>query len=512
MIHTLINVVRGFLSGDGALILPEMELVLFACGILVIDRWLSASEKHWNALLALAGTAFSGFTLYVQHGKMQALRDVNPESPGLLGLHQSVLVDPFFLFFAALFLAGTVLTVLFSVRYLEIAEEGRGAFYALLLLACVGMMLMVSGVDVMIVLLGLEMLGLSCFLLTGFAQGEQRMKNAARSYAFQWACSSFALAGGFLLLYRLYQTTNLGRMGAILEVRLDNGVACGGLTAWPSALALGLLAAGTFFLIDAAPLHWFAPGVCESAPTPIAGYLGMAATTSGFALLLRFFSFLFLFAHEKWIHVWGGAAILSLLWGNIAATRQTNVKRLLAYGAIAQTGFILFGLVAGNEAGFSGMMYYLGVNGFMTAGAFGILIVLQQRGSAGTELRDLDGLFWRSPVVALLLVVFMMSLAGIPPTAGFLAKYFIVKALLAHPHPELAAFAVVNALLSVYYYGRVAAHALKKPRADAAPPEAPPLTISSGETVALTVAVFVSLAAGLYPEPFLRMARYAFGQ
>jgi NADH-quinone oxidoreductase subunit N len=511
MIHTLINVVRGFLSGDGALILPEMELILFACGILLIDRWLSANEKHWNALLALAGTVFSGFTLYVQHGKMQALRDVNPESPGLLGLHQSVLVDHFFLFFGALFLAGTVLTVLFSVRYLEIMAEERGAYYALLLFACAGMMLMVSGVDVLMVLLGLETLGLSLFLLVGFAQGDQQMKTAARSYAFQWACSTVVLAGGFLLLYRLYQTTNLGRIGAILEVRLDNAVPFAGLTVWSSALALGLLAAGAFFLMDAAPFHWFAPGVYESAPTPIAGYLGMAAKTAGFAMLLRFFTFLFLFAHEKWIHVWGGVAIVSLLWGNIAAMRQTNVKRLLAYGGVAQTGFILLGLVAGNEGGFSGMMYYLGVNLFMTAGAFGVLIVLQQRG-AGTELRDLDGLFWRSPASALLLLVFMMSLAGIPPTAGFLAKYFIVKALLAHPHPELAAFAVVNALLSVYYYGRVAAYAWKKPRTDAAAFEASPISISNGQTIALTAAVFVSLAAGLYPEPFLRMARYAFGQ
>jgi NADH-quinone oxidoreductase subunit N len=512
MIYTLINLVRGFLSGDGSLVLPEMELVLFACGILLIDRWLAANEKHWNALLALAGTAFSGFTLYVQHGKMQALRDVNPESPGLLGLHQSVLVDTLFLFFAALFLAATALIILLSVRYLETEQERRGAYYALLLFACAGMMLMVSGVDVLVVLLGLETLGLSCFLLTGFAQGEQPMKNAARSYAFQWACSSFVLAGGFLLLYRLYQTMNLGRIGAILEVRLDNGVAFGGLTVWPSALALGLLAAGAFFLIDAAPFHWFAPGVYKSAPAPIAGYLGMAAKTAGFALLLRFFSFLFLFAHEKWIHVWGGVAIVSLLWGNIAAMRQTNVKRLLAYGGVAQTGFILLGLVAGNEAGFSGMMYYLGVNVFMTAGAFGILIVLQQRGSAVTELRDLDCLFWRSPMAALLLLVFMMSLAGVPPTAGFLAKYYIVKALLAAPHPELAAFAVVNALLSVYYYGRVAAHALKKPRTDAAQIEAPLLTISNGQSIALTAVVFVSLAAGLYPEPFLRLARYAFGQ
>jgi NADH-quinone oxidoreductase subunit N len=313
------------------------------------------------------------------------------------------------------------------------------------------------------------------------------------------------------MLYRLFQTTNLGRVGAILEVRVDNGMPFGGLTAWPAMLALVLLSAGAFFLIDAGLFHWFAPRISVSAGT-VAGYLSMAAKTAGFALLLRFFSFLFVFAHQKWIHVWGGAAIVSLLWGNIGALRQTNVKRLLAYGSVAQTGFILLGLVAGNEAGFSGMMYYLGVNIFMTAGAFGILIVLQQRGAAGMELADLDGLYQRSPAAALLLLIFMMSLAGTPPTAGFLAKYYIVKALMAAPHPELAAFAVVNALLAVYYYGRIVAHAWKKPSADTPLFEAPALPISSGQTVALTATVFVSLAAGLYPEPFLRLARYAFGQ
>ncbi|MHB8502725.1 MAG: NADH-quinone oxidoreductase subunit N [Candidatus Acidiferrales bacterium] len=512
MIHSLIDGARGFLSGDGALILPEMELVLFACGILVVDRWLSSNEKHWSALLALGGTAFSSFTLYVQHGKMQALREANPASPGLLGLHQSVLVDPFFLFFAALFLAATALIVLPSVRYLELEEEGRGAYYALLLFACVGMMLMVTGVDLIVVLLGLVVMGLSCYLLTQFSSDEQQAAAAGRKYALFWACSAVALGAGFLLLYGLFQTTNLGRIGAILEVRLDNGVPFGGLTNWHAALALGLLAVGAFLLIDVAPLHWFAPGICESAPTPIAAFISTAAKMAGFALLLRFFSFLFVFAHEKWIHVWGGAAIVSLLWGNIAALRQTKVKRLLAYGAVAHTGFILLGLVAGNEAGFSGMMYYLGVYVFMTAGAFGILIFLEQRGGGSTKLGDLDGLYQRSPAAALLLLVFMMSLAGIPPTAGFAAKYYIVKAVFAAPHPELAVFAIINALAGAFYYGRVAAHAWKKPAADAPPFEAPTLAITSGQTVALTAAVFVSLAAGLYPEPFLRMARYAFGQ
>jgi NADH-quinone oxidoreductase subunit N len=512
MIHSLLNPVRAFLSGEGALILPELELLLFASGILLINRWLGAKEKHWNALLALAGTAFSGFTLFVQNGHLRAARAVNPESPGLLGLHQSVLVDPFFLFFAALFLAATALVILLSVRYLDNAEEGCGSCYSLLLLACMGMMLMTAGVDLIVVLLGFEIMGVSCFLLARRSRRGQGTNEAAHKYALLWGCSSIALGAGFLLLYSVFRTTNLGRIGAVLEVRLDNGVPFGGLTSWHPTLALVFLTIGIFLLIDAAPLHWFSPAVTESALTPLAAFLSTAAKTAGFVPFLRCFSLLFIFAYQKWVHVWGGAAIVSLLWGNVAALREKNVKRLLAYSSVAHTGFLLLVLVAGNETGFSGMMYYLGVYTFMTAGAFGVLIVLEQGGSPVKELRDLNGLYRRTPVLALLLGVFLVSLAGIPPTAGFWAKYFILKALIAAPHPELAAFAVVNALLAVYCYGRVVAHAWKKPTADEATLEPFTLTISSGQTVALTVAVFVSLVAGLYPEPFLRMARYAFGQ
>jgi NADH-quinone oxidoreductase subunit N len=515
MIHALIHAVRGFLSGDGTLILPEMELILFACGILVIDRWLAANEKHWNAVLALGGTAFSGFTLFVQYGKWQALRATNPDSPGLVGLHQSLLVDPFFLFFAALFLTATALIVLLSARSDEKEQASYAKQHALMLFGCVGMMLMVSGVDLIAVLLGLEITGLSSYLLTGLSRNGQGTPDSGKKYTFLWACSSCALGAGFLLLYQLFQTTNLGRMGAILDVRLNNGVPFAGLTSWHAALALALLAIGAFFLIDAAPLHWFAPGICESAPTPAAAYLSTAAKIASFALLLRFFSLLFLFAHEKWIYVWGGVAIVSLLWGNVAALRQTNLKRVLAYGAVAHTGFLLLGLAAENEIGFSGMLYYLAVYVFMTAGAFGILMILEQHGDRATRLADLDGLYQRSLASALLLLVFMMSLAGIPPTGGFLAKYFIVKALIAARHPSLAAFAILNALTAAYYYGRVAARAWKRPPAaapEAAPLEMRTITISNGQTVALTAAVFVSLAAGLYPELFLRLARYAFGQ
>ena len=517
MIPSVSHAIRGFLSGDGALILPELELLLFAGGIALIDRWLTAHEKYWNAILALCGTAFSAFTLYVQLGKMTALREANPESPGLLGIHQSVIVDPFSLYFSALFLTAAVLVVLFSTKPVRQGAL-NGATCALLLSACAGMMLMVSGVDELAVLLGIQMTAVSFFALVRRGPAANA---AARTYAALWACSSVTLGLGFLLLYGLFQTTNLGHMGAILDVRIENGVALGGLTSWHAWLALGLVAAGIFLLMEAAPLHWFSPGLYEFAPAPVAAYFGATAKVAACGLLLRLFTFLFLFAHEKWIHVWGGVAITSLVWSSVAAMRQKNLKRLLAYGAVAHSGFLLLGLVAGNENGFHGMMFYAATYLFSLLGIFGVLIVMEHQGLRVLQISDLSGLWWKNRVAVLALLVFAMSLAGLPGTAGFVGKLYIIKGLIEAPHPELAAFAVLCAVAAAYYYGRIVVAAFQKPAAEA-PAVAPAqevsvagpvkLTIGYAESVALTVATFVSLAAGLYPEPFLRMARYAFGQ
>jgi NADH-quinone oxidoreductase subunit N len=279
------------------------------------------------------------------------------------------------------------------------------------------------------------------------------------------------------------------------------------------ALGLALAAAGTFLLGEAAPLHWFAPGIYETGAAPVVGFISAAAKTTGFALLLRLFLFVFFFAQQKWIYVWGGVAILSLLWGSVAALRQANLMHLFAYGAVAHGGFIVLGLVSMNEAGFNGMAYYIGSYVFATIGAFGVLVVLRQR-DAASSLAELAGLSRTSPTAAWLLLFFLLALAGMPPTAGFIARYYIVKALITAGHPELAAFAVLSALAAAIFYGRVAAHAFRQSGAAEKPAGGAiqPFTISNAQTVALTAAAFVSLAAGLYPAPFLRIASYVFGQ
>jgi NADH-quinone oxidoreductase subunit N len=271
-------------------------------------------------------------------------------------------------------------------------------------------------------------------------------------------------------------------------------------------LAFVLIAVGLLFKVAAVPFHMWAPDVYEGAPTPITAYVSVASKTASFALLLRLFLVVFSISQATWIYLIAGVAVASLTWGNLAALTQTNVKRLLAYSSISHVGYILLGLVAGNETGLVGIAYYLFAYVFMTAGAFAVIIVLRQKGLIGEELEDLNGLYQRSPAAALLLLIFMLSLAGIPPTAGFMGKYFIFLSLIESKHPVLAVFAVLYIVPALYYYFRIIVHAWLKQ-----PGEAPHPVMTNAQAVALGVTVFVTLAAGLYPEPFTRLARYAFG-
>src|SRR6267154_5683233 len=501
-----INAIVSYLRGDGAVILPEIELVLFGLGILVIDFWIEQKEKYMNAGLALAGTLFSAFTLW-------RLRTAVAARGKFAGFHDSVVVDPFFLFFSILFLAATALVILLSVKFLEIEKEQEGEYYALLLFACVGMMLMASGIDLIVLFLGLETMALSFYVLTGFLRREKRSNEAALKYVLLGAFSSGILAYGFSLLYGLSAfsqshmrpSTNIGQIGAALYDRLRLSVGSGSPD-WLAILAFVTVLAGLFFKIGAVPFHQWAPDVYEGAPTPISAYVSVASKTASFALLLRLI-FVFGSTHVAWMYLIAGVAVASLTWGNLTALTQPTVKRLLAYSSISHVGYILLGLVAGNGTALTGISYYLFAYVFMTAGAFAVIIVLRQKGLIGEELEDLNGLYQRSPAAALLLLIFMLSLAGIPPTAGFMGKYFIFLSLIETHHPVLAVFAVLYIVPALYYYFRIVVHAWLKQ-----PGEAPRPSMTSAQAFALTIAAFVTLAAGLYPEPFTRLAQYAFGQ
>src|SRR6059058_1159588 len=317
-----LSALTDYLQGDGAVILPEVELTLFGLGILLIDFTLGVKERYLNAGLALAGTAFSAYTVW-------KLRVPVGANGSLLGFHDSVIVDPFFLFFAGLFLAATALVILLSVKFLEIEQEQEGEYYALLLFACVGMMFMASGFDLIVMFLGLETMALSFYVLTGFLRREKRSNEASLKYVLLGAFSSGILAYGFSLLYGLSDSTNIDTIGEMLGQRnaFITSLLHNPQSVTPAfdpfllqllpVLAFVLVAVGLFFKVAAVPFHQWAPDVYEGAPTPVTIFVSVASKTASFALLLRLFLVVFGATQVNWMYLVAGIAVASLTWGTL---------------------------------------------------------------------------------------------------------------------------------------------------------------------------------------------------
>ena len=504
----MFNAFRQFMQqGGGGLLLPELMLVLFAMGILLTDYLLEARDKYFNALMAMLGVIFSGITLW-------QLRQVADR--GAIAFSNSVLVDPFFLFFGFIFLIATAMVILLSVRYLQLEAENHGEYYALMLFATVGMMFMASGYDLIVEFLGLEIMALSFYVLAGFLRRDKRSNEGAVKYLLLGAFSSAIFAYGLSILYGIGATANLSPFGAPLPPRTNLDVIQAAIEARGHGdllvvLALVTVLAGLLFKVAAVPFHQWAPDVYEGAPTPIAAYISVASKTASFALLLRLLLTVFWPVRMDWAMLVAGVAIASLTLGNFAAITQTNVKRMLAYSSISHVGYILLGIVAATSSaqgfltGMTGVAFYLFVYAFMTMGAFAVLVILQRQGIIGDELDDLNGLYKRSPVSAAALLIFMLSLAGIPPLAGFVGKYFILQALIETGHTRLALFGALYIVPALYYYFRVVARAFLYEPGKA---ENPKITVGQG--FALAALTLVTIAAGIYPEPFItHLAKYS---
>lgn len=477
---------------DFWLILPQVMLALFGCSILLMDFLLEARHKWLNAFTAMLGVGFSGFALWRLHRELAARG-----AEGFVGFGGAIVVDSFFIFFGLIFLASTALVILLSVRYLETEAEHHGEYYALMLFATVGMMFMASGYDIVVQFIALETMAASFYVLVGFLRGDRRSNESALKYLLLGAFSSGIFGYGLSILYGIAGTTGLGEISEALAAR--------GAGDALSLLALVGVSAGLFFKVAAVPFHQWAPDVYEGAPTSITAYVSVASKAASFALLLRLFHVAFEPLRVDWELLFAVVAVATMTIGNFAALTQTNVKRLLAYSSIAHAGYILLGLVAGNATGLKGMAFYLFAYAFMNTGAFAVVILLRRQGLIGDELGDMDGLYYRNPAAAVLMLIFLIALAGIPPTAGFVGKYFIFLALLQTRHYLLAVLAVLYIVPAVYYYFRIVVHMWMRESTDPVKP-----TISPAQALALAATFLISLGAGIYPEPFVQLAAYAF--
>jgi len=476
-----------------------VELTIFALGILLIDLMVPREWKWINAAGAFVGVLFAAFCVW-------RIQSALPR--GAVGFYNSLLVDRFAIYFWYLFLAGAAIAILMSVRYLDVEDEHHGEYYSLLLLSVVGMMCMAAGIDIVLIFIGLELMAISTYVLVGFLRRDRRSNEAALKYMLLGAFSSGIFAYGLSLFYGLSGGTNLRDIARAVSApqNLHNPVV---------VIALLTTMTGLLFKIAAVPFHQWAPDAYEGAPTSITGFMSVAVKAAAWAMLLRILVFGLWPLRSVYTPVIVVVAIATMTGANFAALTQTNTKRLLAYSSIAHVGYMLLAFVAmgtsqpgspGFSDGFKGILIYLLVYTFMNLGAFAVITSLRQRNVIGDEIDDMAGLYRRAPVEAALMLLFLLSLAGIPPAAGFLGKYYIFLSLIESGHYGLASLGVLYSLFGLYYYLKIANAMLMR-----APMETERLPVSLGMRCAVGVTALATIVIGVYPEPFIRGVNWSLG-
>ena len=481
--------------------LPMVELTIFALGILLIDLMIPREWKWLNAVGAFLGVLLSAVCVW-------RIQYTLPR--GGIGFFNALLVDRFAMYFWYLFLASAAITILASVRYLEIENEHHGEYYSLLLLSVVGMMCMAAGIDIVLLFIGLELMAMSIYVLVGFLRRDRRSNEAALKYLLLGAFSSGIFAYGLSLLYGIAGSTNL-----VMIQRAVASIAARDPHNPILVIALLTVTVGLLFKIAAVPFHQWAPDAYEGAPTSITGFMSVAVKAAAWALLLRILIFGLLPLRSIYTPIMVFVAIATMTGGNLAALTQTNTKRLLAYSSIAHVGYMLLAFVAmgtspfGSQAfadGFKGILIYLMVYTFMNLGVFAVITSLRHRNVIGDELDDMAGLYSRAPVEATFMLLFLLSLAGIPPAAGFLGKYYIFLSLIESGHYWLASAAVLYALFGLYYYLRMANVMLMR-----APTETGKMPVSIGMRFALGLTALMTIMIGVFPEPFIHTVNWSLG-
>lgn len=462
--------------------LPETIVITVALTVLIFDLFVEKGRKSVLGWYSLAGILMAAYVSYELMG------------PGGSFFGGTFLLDPFSTFFKFVFYTASGLGILLSINYLKIEDIHRGEYYALMLFATTGMMLMASAGDLITLYLGLELMALSIYILAGFMRRDNRSNEAAIKYLVLGSFSSGIMIYGMSLLYGLTGTTNLAGILAFLRTAdLMNPVVF---------LAMIMLVVSFGFKVAAAPFHMWVPDVYEGAPTSVTAFMSAGPKVAGFAVLLRVFLYAFGPMHDHVTAILSGLAVLTMAVGNIMALSQTNIKRMLAYSSIAHAGYALVGLAAGGPDGAASVMLYVFIYALMNMGAFGVVIMMRKAGERGEEIADFAGLGKTNKTAAFLMLIFMFSLTGIPPLAGFMGKFYIFKSAVQAGLLWLAVAGVLFSAISAYFYLRVVmVMYMSEPKASFEIATAPSLAI------ALAISVIAVVFIGVYPADLLNYAR-----
>lgn len=462
-------------------LLPEAVLTAVALLILLVDVYQRRNRSEpsrpivrWIAVGGVvAAMVANAYLLNVETAPF----------PGMIA------VDAFSVAVNFILLAATGLALLFSFDYLDREGLNIGEFYFLILSATVGMMVMVASRDLIPFFVAVELMSISVYVLTGMNRRDPRSAEAALKYFLMGAFASAFLLYGIALLFGATGSTNM----ALVASEVARGTQDGNLLLIGGVL---LFIVGLAFKVSAVPFHMWTPDAYQGAPTPVTGFMAAAVKTAGFAAIVRIVTIELAPAAPIWESVLWWLAMLTMIVANFLALAQDDVKRLLAYSSIAHAGYLLVGVVAANELGRSATLFYLAVYAVMTLGSFAIVYVVAGDGDHRTRLSDYRGLGWQRPVLAAALVLFLLSLAGFPPTAGFVAKLYILMAAVEAGRIELAITLALTSFVSYYYYLRIIWKMyFEEPSDDVVRVRAPGLAFR----IAATLAVIAILAAGLFP-------------
>jgi NADH-quinone oxidoreductase subunit N len=467
-------------------LMPTLFVLGAGALVLVLDVLPPRESKtHLGgvALAGIVGALVTSVWLWLRGGDGRAFRDM-------------VLLDGYALFFDLLICYAAALVVMLSMDYLGRTGSESGEYYALVLFSTAGMMLMASAGDLIVVFLALELMSLSLYVLAGLFKTRLTSGEASMKYFLLGAFATSFFLYGIALIYGATGSTNLDRIAASAAARGGDPLVLVGL---------GLLLVGFGFKISSVPFHMWVPDVYEGAPTTITALIATGSKAAAFAALIRVLVVALRGVQPDWSALLWGVAALTMTLGNVVAIAQSNLKRMLAYSSIAHVGYMLMGLVAGGTQGAGSVLFYLLAYTFTTVGAFGVIALCARAGEEAVEVSDYSGLARRHPVLAATLALFLLSLIGIPPLAGFVAKFYLFGSAVRAGYIWLTVIAVLNSAVAAYYYLRVIVFMyMREPEG-----EALAVTPSFAGGLALGVALVGIVLLGVIPAPFADLAQAA---
>ena len=467
------------------LLFPEIFLFLWTIFIFILDFSSKKQEKSYLGHLSLLGLALT-FVLV-----LTSVRGY------LFG--RMFLADNFSFFFKLLFLSAAFLAIASSIDFIKRVEKYRGEYFGLLLLSTLGMMLLSSAGELLSLYVALELTTIPLYVLSAYLKNDFKSSEAGLKYLILGAISSGVLLYGISIIYGLTGTTDL----TFIKIFLAFDYLRLGPPGPILFFGMIFLIAGFGFKLALVPFHMWAPDVYEGAPTPITAYLSVASKAAGLSAFVRVFFEAFPVYVPDWGIIIATLAILGMLLGNIVALSQTNIKRMLAYSSIAQIGYILIGVVAASSRGVSALAFYSLAYLFANMGAF-IVAITFSNSTKSDQIKDYAGLSHRSPGLALLMAIFLLSLVGIPPLAGFVGKYYLFASAIEQKQIGIVVIAILTSVVSLYYYmGVVREMYFNKAK------EETKISIPFGLKLALFISVLGVFLVGLYPNPILQITSKA---